>query len=138
MQLDRINREIVNPAILAPEITDREAEVGAKAVVNLFRLWKLSDVESCKLLGGISSATYSRWKRGEFGRIGVDLRTRLSILLGIHKALRILFTENERAYAWVKKPNDIYGGQSALDIMMRGQITDLLRVRRFLDAVRGG
>lgn len=118
-------------------ITDREAEIGAKAVVNLFGKWGLSDAQACILLGGMSGATYSRWKRGEFGRINTDLRTRLSVLLGIHKALRILFTDNTRAYGWVKRSNETFAGDSALDIMLRGQITDLFRIRHYLDAVRG-
>ena len=85
----------------------------------------------------MSSATYSRWKRGEFGRIGVDLATRLSILLGIHKSLRILFSDNHRAYEFVKRANDAFDGDSALDIMMGGQMTDLFRIRHYLDSARG-
>lgn len=119
------------------EVSNHDAEIGAKAVVALFRHWGLSDAEACQLLGGISIATYSRWKRGEFGRIGIDLRTRLSLLLGIHKALRLLFSENARAYEWVGRPNQAFGGRSALDVMLQGQMTDLMRVRTYLDAVRG-
>jgi uncharacterized protein (DUF2384 family) len=118
-------------------ITDAEALAMAKAAVNLFRLWGLTDNEACTLLGGISTATYNRWKRGEIGRLNVDQKTRLSILMGIHKALRILFTENERVYAWVKKPNKAFGGRSALEIMLQGQIMDLFDVRFYLDAARG-
>ena len=57
--------------------------------------------------------------------------------MGIHKALRILFTENERAYGWVKKPNRAFDGKSALEIMLQGQIMDLFDVRFYLDAARG-
>lgn len=118
-------------------ITDEEGLAMAEASVNLFRLWGLTDAEACTLLGGVSTATYSRWKRGEIGRLTVDQKTRLSILMGIHKALRILFTENERAYQWVKKPNRRFGGKSALDVMLGGQIMDLFDMRFYLDAARG-
>lgn len=118
-------------------ITDEEGLAMAEAAVNLFRLWGLTDADACTLLGGISTATYNRWKRGEIGRLAVDQKTRLSILMGIHKALRILFTENERVYAWVKKPNRAFDGKSALDIMLQGQIMDLFDVRFYLDAARG-
>jgi hypothetical protein len=57
--------------------------------------------------------------------------------MGIHKALRLLFTENARAYEWVKKPNKAFGGETALDVMLRGYLTDLFRVRHYLDAARG-
>ena len=121
---------------LAGDQSDRIERTGVKAVINLFHKWQLSDTEACILLGGISSSTYNRWKRGEIGKIKRDLRARLSILLGIHKALRIIFTESERCYRWVKKDNDVYGGLSALDIMKQGNLTDLLRVRQYLDSVR--
>jgi hypothetical protein len=82
--------------------------------------------------------TFARWKAGGVGRIGRDGRARLSNLMGIHKALRIVFNEPPRGYAWIKAPNDAFGGRSALDIMFGGELTDLMRVRRYLDAERGG
>jgi len=125
----------------APEtlavITDEEGEAMARAAVNLFRHWGITDAEACVLLGGVSKRTYARWKDGEIGRLTIDQKTRLSILMGIHKALRILFTEKARVYEWVKKPNKAFGGRSALDIMLGGYLTDLFRVRHYLDAARG-
>ena len=125
----------------APEavaiITDEEGEAMARAAVNLFRHWGLTDAEACVLLGGVSKRTYARWKDGDIGRLTIDQKTRLSVLMGVHKALRILFTEKARVYAWVKKPNQAFGGRSALDIMLGGYLTDLFRVRHYLDAARG-
>ena len=125
----------------APEvgavITDEEGEAMARAAVNLFRHWGLTDAEACVLLGGVSKRTYARWKDGDIGRLTIDQKTRLSVLMGIHKALRILFTEKTRVYEWVKKPNQAFGGRSALDIMLGGYLTDLFRVRHYLDAARG-
>jgi hypothetical protein len=70
--------------------------------------------------------------------MGRDSKARLSNLMGIHTALRILFREAPRGYAWVKAPNDAFGGRSALDVMLGGELTDLMRVRQYLDAERGG
>ena len=41
---------------------------------------------------------------------------------------------------WVKKPNTapLFGGKSALDRMLGGNIGDLLAVRQYLDSRRGG
>lgn len=110
----------------------------ARAVVNLFDRWGLSDAQAVVLLGGVSARTWARWKSGEIGRLSRDLKARLSNLMAIHKALRIIFVEKERAYRWVKRPNKAYGGCSALDVMLGGELTDLMRVRRYLDAERGG
>lgn len=121
-----------------PEITDEEGAAMALAVVRLFGHWGLADAEACTLLGGISPRTYQRWKSGKIGRLSRDIKTRLSNLVGIHKALRIIFRELKQGYSWVSKPNVRFGGLSALEVMLGGEMTDLIRVRRYLDAERGG
>lgn len=118
-------------------ITDEEAQALFRAAVNLFRLWGITDDQSATLLD-MPVRTYRRWKAGEYGRTSRDARARLSNLIGIHKALRIVFKEPQRGYAWIKAPNTAFGGRSALDVMLGGEITDLMRVRRYLDAERGG
>ncbi len=120
------------------EISDTEGAAMARAVVNLFRRWDITDAQASVLLGGLSPRTWARWKTGEPGRIPRDLKSRLSNLMGIHKALRIIFTEAERSYAWIKRPNDAFRGTPALEVMLGGDLTDIMRVRRYLDTVRGG
>ena len=121
----------------AEPITDAEAAAMFRAVLNLFRLWGVTDDQAATVLD-LPRRTFARWKAGEIGRMGRDGKARLSNLMGIHKALRIIFREGPRGYAWIKKPNDAFGGRSALDVMLGGEITDLMRVRRYLDAERGG
>ena len=117
-------------------ITDQEAGAMFRAVLNLFRLWGVSDNEAAVLLD-VPVRTYARWKAGDVGRIGRDGKARLSNLLGIHKALRLIFREPQRGYDWIKAANATFGGQSALGVMLGGELTDLMRVRRYLDAERG-
>lgn len=107
-----------------------------RAVINLFERWDVNDDQAATLLGGIASRTYKRWKAGRYGRVGPDLSARLSNLMGMHKALRLLFRDAQRGYGWIKRPNEAFGGRSALDLMLGGQLTDLMRVRRYLDASR--
>jgi len=121
-----------------PEVTPEEAQAAARAVMNLFARWGLTDEESRQLLGGLSPRTLARWKKGDIGRIDRDLATRLSLLLGIHKGLRYLFADPEMGYAWIKKPNAMFGGRRALDVALEGSIFALERVRAYLDAERGG
>ncbi len=120
------------------EITAEEAGALARATVRLFEHWDLTDPQATELLGDMGARTWARWKAGDIGRINRDLATRMSILMGIHKGLRYLFTDAERGYAWIKKPNEAFGGPSALDIMLGGSIFDLQRIRVYLDAERGG
>ena len=120
-----------------PVITDEEATALARATVNLFRAWSLTDQEARVLLGEMAQRTWARWKAGDVGRIDRDLRARMAILMGIHKALRYLFADPARGYAWIRKPNDAFEGRSGLDLMLRGEITDLMDLRKYLDAERG-
>jgi hypothetical protein len=117
-------------------ITDAEGAAMFRAAVNLFRLWKLSDEQGATLLD-LPLTTYRRWKSGALGRIGRDGKARLSNLMGIHKALRIIFTEPQRGYDWIRAPNAAFAGRSALQVMLGGELSDLMRVRRYLDAERG-
>lgn len=121
----------------ASVITDTEAGALARATVNLFRAWELTDAEACTLLGGMSPRTWARWKDGAIGRIDRDLRMRMAHLMGIHKGLRYLFREPARGYGWLRRPNAAFGGLSALDLMLRGEISDLSAMREWIDAERG-
>lgn len=122
---------------LAPEFSAEEVQAMQRAVIRLFGHWGVTDAQAAILLGDIAVRTYQRWKQGEYGRWTVDLAARLSNLIGIHKALRLLYTETERGYRWINAPNRAFGDRSALDVMLGGQLTDLMRVRRYLDSYRG-
>jgi hypothetical protein len=122
----------------ADDITPREAIAMLRAVLNLFDKWKLSTAESRRLLGEPSERTFQRWRRGEIAGVPHDTVFRLGTLLGIHKALRYMFSTPERGYAWIRKPNAAFGGHSALQRMLQGAPTALAAVRAYLDAERGG
>lgn len=134
--LEEMRRTPARPDQL--RISEEEAGALARATVNLFGRWDLSDAEARDILGGMSARTYARWKQGNTGRIDRDLATRLSLLMGIHKGLRYLFSDPARGYAWVKKPNQVFGGSTPVEIMARGDIFSLSRVRGYLDAERSG
>ncbi|MDH7792800.1 MbcA/ParS/Xre antitoxin family protein [Ochrobactrum sp. AN78] len=135
MELQPIS--ITPAAGLTSVITDEEAGALARTTVNLLKAWKLSDTEACTLLGDMSARTWARWKEGTIGRIDRDLRMRMAHLMGIHKGLRYLFRDAARGYAWIRKPNAAFGGLSALDLMLRGEISDLAALRDWLNAERG-
>jgi len=134
-QLQHIEKTAFQPA--QAEISDAEGEAMGRAMVNLVDRWDLTDAQACVLLGGLSPRTWARWKVGAIGRVSRDLKARLSNLLGIHKALRIIFTDAGQGYGWIHRANDAFGGTSARDVMLGGELTDIMRVRRYLDSVRG-
>lgn len=128
-------------AAAAPEnggYSPQQIEAMQRTVLNLFERWGVTDMQAGVLLGGISAKTVQRWKRREYGNPSRDQADRLSLLLGIHKALRIIYSDAARGYRWVRASNDLFEGRSALDIMLRGGIEDIRRIRTYLDSVRGG
>lgn len=100
-------------------------------------VWKLSTDQQIALLGSPARSTYFKWKK-EGGALSVDQEDRVSHLLSIFKALQVLFPDPVRADAWMARPHRFFGGRSALEVMLGGKLEDIVRVRDFVDAQRGG
>lgn len=111
--------------------------VALKAFFNLAAEWSLSVEEQLTLLGRPGKRTLYRWKAGDVASLPPDTLERISVLLGIYKALEILLPVPGRAQAWVRRANEAFGGRSALEVMLGGKVDDLYQVRRHLDAWRG-
>lgn len=114
---------------------------GLRAFFAIARDWALNTEEQMVLLGAPGRSTFFKWKSApESAELKRDTLERLSYLLGIYKALQILLPDAAAADTWVKKPNSApgFGGQSALDRMLGGNVADLVAVRQYLDARRGG
>jgi len=126
------------PAPFRPKpLTQEEGGAMFRAAVNLFGKWGLTD-EQAAVLTDMPVRSFRRWKAEGPGRFSRDGLARLSNLMGIHKALRLIFQEPQRGYDWIKAPNAAFEGASALAVMLGGELTDIMRVRRYLDAERGG
>ncbi|WP_296892601.1 MbcA/ParS/Xre antitoxin family protein [Thiobacillus sp.] len=125
-----------------PKPSSRDlSAAGLRAFFNIARDWGLSTDEQMVLLGAPGRSTFFKWKSApESTDLKRDTLERLSYLLGIYKALQILLPDTTAADAWVKKPNSapLFGGRSALDRMLGGNVADLIAVRQYLDARRGG
>ena len=123
-------------------LTSRDISAASlRAFFNIAQAWGLNTDEQMTLLGSPGRSTFFKWKSApENADLKRDTLERLSYLLGIYKALQILLPDSSAADAWVKKPNiaPLFGGKSALERMLGGNISDLLAVRQYLDARRGG
>lgn len=126
----------------AADLSAQAASLAAPALRTYFRIadaWKLSADEARELLGHPPRSTFYQWRKGQ-AQLSKDTLERISYVLGIYKALQILLPDPDAADAWIRKPNDapLFGGQSALERMLRGRVADLYVVRQYLDAQRGG
>ena len=118
--------------------TQEEGRAALRYFFNLLPKWQITDAQARILLGDVPPATYYRWKKAGAKDLSGDLIWRLGDILGITKGLRYLFREPERGYQWLHKPNAAFAGKSALDVMLVGHPASLTRVRRYIDAERGG
>jgi hypothetical protein len=125
-----------------PKPSAREiSAAGLRAFFAIARDWGLNTDAQMVLLGAPGRSTFFKWKSAPGSAdLKRDTLERLSYILGIYKALQILLPSTTAADAWVKKSNSapLFGGKSALDRMLGGNVADLVAVRQYLDARRGG
>jgi hypothetical protein len=120
-------------------VQEKLSPVAIRAFFRMASHWKLRDEDARGLIGGVSNGSFYQLKRSPARTLDQDKLTRLSLLVGIFKALNILYS-TKLADAWVQLPNSnpIFGGQSPLTYMLKGGVPSMLRVRQLLDARRGG
>ena len=122
---------------------EERARLSAAALKGFFRLaalWNLRDEDARQLLGGVTNGPYYEMKKRQTGRVlAPDTLLRISYLLGVFKALRVLHGQ-PLADEWVNLPNSnrIFGGTAPLAYMIKGGVPALGVVRRLLDARQAG
>ncbi len=126
------------PLTTMPDIDEAAA---LRIFVRLAERWSLTTEQQRTLLGGVASSTYSDWRRRGASRMAPDTLERTSHLLHIDRDLRSIFNpRDDLARSWLRQPNEnpLFGGRSALDRMLAGNMEDIITVRRYLDAARLG
>jgi hypothetical protein len=127
------------PDLAARKVRERLSPAGLKAFFNIMQRWQVRDEDARVLLGGVTNGPYYEMKRDPDRVLDVDRLTRISLLIGIFKALHVLHSD-ALADRWVQLPNTnrIFRGTSPLDYMMRGGLPAIHAVRRLVDARRAG
>jgi hypothetical protein len=121
------------------EMQEKLSRAGVPAFFRLAQTWRLRDEDARQLLGGVSNGVFYQLKKGREKTLDQDKLTRISLLVGIFKALNLLYSR-KLADAWISLPNSnaLFEGETPLSFMIRGGLPALMRVRQLLDARRGG
>jgi hypothetical protein len=145
----------MSAALVLPRIAGYDFEVGAdlgnaaeraqlssaaiRAFINIARKWKLNEEQSRALLGGLASSTYHAWRLSPKRSLDQDTLTRISLLIGIYKALNIYFGK-PWADRWITLENrgPLFAGRSPVAFMIQRGQPGMVEVRRMLDTWRGG
>lgn len=122
-----------------PEVRRRLSAPGLRTFFTVAEAWGLDNDEQRGLLGWPAASTFYKYKAGDIPALSYDVLTRLSLVLGIYKALHVLYPDAALADRWVKLPNahPLFGDRPALALMIDGGIDGLYQVRRLLDGRRG-
>jgi len=128
--------------MLAPREQDhgaRPAAVPVNALRGFFQMmdaWNVGAEDARLILGSPAERTYYTWRAGKAVRVPQDTLRRIGYVAGIYKALQIVYSDPHLADTWVNRPNRAFGGQTPLERMRAGDVTDLAAVRAYLDAAR--
>jgi len=104
-------------------------------IFNIFSLWHLTGQQQMALLGLSNEKTLYNWKnQPEKAKLTRDCLERASYILGIYRALQVLFPDEAKSDQWLHTPNDnpLFGGTAPLDKMLEGLVVDLAVVRDHL------
>jgi hypothetical protein len=122
--------------MLDKSIISMAAAVSLRAFWKIAARWNLSHQDQMTILGIDDLATFQELQADEAPQVPPEVIIRLSLVLGIFKAINTLLPTPDRADAWLRKPNKapFLGGESALSHMLSGEIGNLYEVRRYLDS----
>jgi hypothetical protein len=133
------------PDLSNPAERARLSKSAIKAFVNIAEKWNLTEAQARGLLGGVASSTYHAWKTRPAGkrssvlRLDQDTLTRISLVIGIYKALHIYF-DDRWSDRWMTLGNrgPLFQGHPPIDFIIQEGQPGMVQVRRMLDSWRGG
>jgi len=134
----------VPPDRFAAPVRRRLGGPGLRSFLAIAERWGLGEAERMRVLGQPGRSTYFGWlakaRSGVDLTLPVDTLIRISALLGIYQALKILFPDDADAYKWLISDNagPLFGGQPPMALITSGTQDGMMLVRRHLDAWRGG
>jgi hypothetical protein len=122
-----------------PAVRRRLSAPALRAFFNITRAWELTVADERGLLGWPPPSTFHKYKSGDAGVLSFDSLVRISLVLGIYKALHILYAEAPFADRWMSMPNSnpLFEGRPPLAFAIDAGMDGLIQLRRLLDSRRG-
>ncbi len=131
----------MSAALLKQSFTKSQCVAGLNAAVSILEKWRASTEQACGILR-ISRSTHSRAKQRDADwsvSLDSDQMHRISFVLNIHAALRLVFDNPENVYGFpsMKNDNEFFNGRTPLEIMGQGDMISLYETYRRIDVLRG-
>lgn len=112
---------------------------GLKAAFNILDKWRCT-AEQAQAILRLPKATYYKYRNDpESARLDRDQLARISYLLNMHQALRIVFENPENVYGFMRKRNHnpYFHGRAPLEVIGNGDFAALYETFRRIDTLRG-
>lgn len=100
LRVSRMPRQIPAGQRHLPAVRQQMSEPALRAFFNIASAWGLKVEEQQALLGWPASSTFYKYKSGQAGSLSYDMLMRISLILGIYKALHILYPDAALADRW--------------------------------------
>lgn len=122
-------------------IDNNTASIAFRVANNILERWGCNHDQKEQLLGIKRSDLYNKIESAEKKapiKLGRDQFDRVSYILNIHQALKLLFSNEENAYGFVNMPNNnpYFNGKTPMEIMSSGSMASLYEVYRRIDSLR--
>jgi hypothetical protein len=116
------------------------AATGLKAALNILSKWGCSPEQQWNILGMKRATYYKNNDQPEKANLSNDQIERLSYLLNIHAALRVVYDNPVNVYGFMSMSNDnpFFNGRSPLDIISTGNFGYLYETFKRVDVLRSG
>lgn len=124
----------------SPADARRKSVSGLKAAFNILDKWGCTADQAQAILR-LPKATYYKYRNDpESARLDRDQLTRISYLLNMHQALRIVFENPENVYGFMRKRNynPYFHGRAPLEVIESGDFATLYETFRRIDTLRNG
>jgi len=112
--------------------------VGLRTALNILAKWKTSTEQAGNILR-VSRSTISRARTDKAVSLDEDQLKRVSLVLNIHSALRMLFDNPANVYGFMQMENhnEFFNGRSPMDVVQGGDMIALYETFRRIDSLRG-
>ncbi|MGL5602604.1 MAG: MbcA/ParS/Xre antitoxin family protein [Silvania sp.] len=128
----------LNPASIARG--DRDL-IAIRAAMNILEKWGCTTEQQQNILQLSRAALYKyRHSDTQSASLSHDQLTRVSYLLNMHSALRIVFSNPENVYGFMTMANHnaYFNGATPLSFIAGGEFGNLHEVAKRVDVLRGG
>lgn len=111
-------------------VSSNHDEVGLRTVTKILTFWGFDESERLVVLDGASPSDIDN--ENSYTGLTTDQRTRISLLLGIYRALKTNFIQDLHHIQWINNQNKAFADLSPKSIMLCGALINLYDIRNYL------